>query len=262
MTETLFPTAWPEILYWGRGVQNRTPVHVHPFFQLEIGIAGHIHGTDGDKPFAIGPEECRLFAPEEPHGFHGGSEKLDFASLKFRFPDFSYTTRNNNVTARLLDNIVKLLPDNAAAPATNSPQLHLLAGQLYLLLLELHRETPPAGNETPPLLRRISATVMQRGYSINVNLLADELHLTLSQLKYRFQLENNTDSPHLKDYIDSLLTFAARRHLAYSQLRPGAIAELLHFPDVYTFSRFFKRRTGLTPTAFRRQHQSCHTKGE
>lgn len=254
MMGPIFPAAWPEILYWGRGGQNLTPEHIHPFFQLEIGISGVLRGADSRGPFTIGPGECRLFAPEEPHGFHGNGGMLDYASLKFRFPKFTFTPRNDRVTAALLERIVALLPAGPIPPGQDAERLHLLAGELYLLLLELHRDAPPAADAPPALLRRINAAVLQQGYRLNVSLLADELGLSLSQLKYRFQLENNTASPHLKDYIDSLLTFAARRHLEYSALRPGEIAELLRFPDVYTFSRFFKRRTGMTPSEFRRQH--------
>ena len=261
MTETLFPSAWPEILYWGRGGQNLTPEHIHPFFQLEIGIAGVLRGTDRGGVFTIGPGECRLFAPEEPHSFHGNGGALDYASLKFRFPKFSFTLRNDRVTTELLRRIVALLPAGPLPPSQDAERLHLLAGELYLLLLELHRDTPPAADAPPALLRRINEAVLQQGYRLNVNLLADKLGLSLSQLKYRFRLENNTASPHLKDYLDSLLTFAARRHLEYSDLRPGAIASLLKFPDVYTFSRFFKRRTGMTPSEFRRQHTAAPNSG-
>ena len=261
MTETLFPSAWPEILYWGRGGQNLTPEHIHPFFQLEIGIAGVLRGTDRHGVFTIGPGECRLFAPEEPHSFHGNGGALDYASLKFRFPKFPFTLRNDRITAELLRRIVALLPAGPLPPGQDAERLHLLAGELYLLLLELHRDTPPAADTPPALLRRINAEVLQQGYRLNVNLLADKLGLSLSQLKYRFHLENNTASPHLKDYIDSLLTFAARRHLEYSALRPGEIASLLKFPDVYTFSRFFKRRTGMTPSEFRRQHTAAPNSG-
>ena len=45
----------------------------------------------------------------------------------------------------------------------------------------------------------------------------------------------------------------ARLLLAESSLSVGMIAEALGFRDVFFFSRQFRQRTGLTPTAYRKQ---------
>ncbi len=258
----LFPEAWPEILYWGRGGSNHAPPHVHSFFQLEIGIRGVFRGISDDDAFEIGPGDCWLIAPEELHGFRESGGEFEFVSIKFNFPNFTFHRRNTAVTAQLAANIVSLLSGAAPTPFPDASYLRLLSGQIYLLLQELHRDAKARASEAPPLLRAIAEAVLRRGYKLNVNLLADELKLTLSQLKYQFRKANNTASPNLKHYLDSLLIFAAGNHLRYSDLKPGAIAQLLNFPDVYTFSRFFKHRTGLTPRAFRSLHHDRSDAGE
>lgn len=258
----LFPEVWPEILYWGRGSSNQASPHVHSFFQLEIGIRGAFRGIGAGEVFEIGPGDCWLIAPEELHGFREVERPFEFVSIKFNFPRFSFRHENNAVTARLAANLVELLPETAPPPFSDDARLRLLNGQLYLLLEELHRNAGPPKKATPPLLRTIAEAVLRRGYRLNVNLLADELNLTLSQLKYQFQKVNHTASPNLKHYLDSLLIFAAGNHLRYSDLKPGAIAQMLNFPDVYTFSRFFKHRTGRTPRDFRRQHAARADAGE
>lgn len=250
MSNAFFPDDLPEILYWGRGSKNLIASHVHPYFQLEAVISGYLYGEDVHGEFSIGPGQCRLFAPGVPHRFTRNSGDLDFVSIRFRFPAFSVANRpNDGIIGTLLKNMLRFLPRGNNADAV---QLHLLAGQLYLLLFELHRGGAAGDERDSELPRRIRTEVMENGHRLNVNLLAEKLGLTLSQLKYRFQKTNRTDSPNLKHYIDSLLIAAAKRHLEYSDLRIGAIAKLLQFTDYYTFSRFFKHRTGMTPGKYRR----------
>jgi AraC-like DNA-binding protein len=45
----------------------------------------------------------------------------------------------------------------------------------------------------------------------------------------------------------------ARKYLAHSSLSIAAVAERLHFSETAAFTRHFKRHTGMTPRAFRRQ---------
>lgn len=251
----LFPGELPEILHWGRGRANTAPLHVHSFFQLELGIRGRFLGLGAKRCVTIGPGDCHLIAPEEPHGFRELGESFEFISIKFNFPAFRVEPKCDGVTRQLAANLIALLPEQTPPQFTDPARMRLLSGQLYLLLLELSGDAPPPPADPPELLRRISAEVLHDGYRLNVNLLADRLGLTLSQLKYQFRKVNNSASPNLKSHLDSIIIFAAGNHLRYSGLPPGEIARLLNFPDVHTFSRFFKHRTGETPGAFRRRTQ-------
>ncbi len=256
----LFPSELPEILHWGRGRANTVPVHVHSFFQLELGIRGRFLGLGAKRCVTIGPGDCHLIAPEEPHGFRELGESFEFISIKFNFPAFRVTPKCDGVTRQLAANLIALLPEQTPPQFIDAARMRLLSGQLYLLLLELSDDAPTTPPEPPELLRRISAAVLHDGYRLNVNLLADQLGLTLSQLKYQFRKANNSASPNLKSHLDSIIVFAAGNHLRYSGLSSGEIARLLNFPDVHTFSRFFKHRTGLTPGAYRRQSAECGEK--
>ncbi len=46
---------------------------------------------------------------------------------------------------------------------------------------------------------------------------------------------------------------AAGQQLRRSSLSVGEIADLLGFPDISSFSRVFKTRVGISPSAFREQ---------
>jgi AraC-like DNA-binding protein len=61
------------------------------------------------------------------------------------------------------------------------------------------------------------------------------------------------------EMISDRLLLEAKRQLTYSNTSSAAIAYDLGFNDAAYFSRFFKRRTGLSPSEFRRSHAGRHT---
>lgn len=54
-----------------------------------------------------------------------------------------------------------------------------------------------------------------------------------------------------KRYIDERVALEARRELAHGPLTVAAVAARLGFADASDFTKFFRQRTGTTPTAFR-----------
>lgn len=61
------------------------------------------------------------------------------------------------------------------------------------------------------------------------------------------------------DLVQSRLTLEAQRHLIYTPSSAAQIAQQLGFDDPAYFSRFFKRRTGMTPGAYREAQSSGST---
>lgn len=62
----------------------------------------------------------------------------------------------------------------------------------------------------------------------------------------------------LKTYIDEKRGEVAKRLLAFSDLPISAIADQLDFPDVFSFSHFFKRKTDHSPREFREAANAPH----
>lgn len=56
-----------------------------------------------------------------------------------------------------------------------------------------------------------------------------------------------------KRFIDDRLVLEAKRLLLHTDLSGTGVGERLGFPEGTLFTRFFRRRTGETPTAFRRR---------
>lgn len=61
-----------------------------------------------------------------------------------------------------------------------------------------------------------------------------------------------------KDAIDRRVALEAQRLLVHSTLTSVAIGELLGFSEPTNFVKFFRRRIGTTPEAFRRAHRLQH----
>ncbi|MCW3492622.1 helix-turn-helix domain-containing protein [Microbacterium sp. SSM24] len=57
-----------------------------------------------------------------------------------------------------------------------------------------------------------------------------------------------------KEFIDRRLYLEARRLIAYTDDAVGSIAVSLGFDDATNFTKFFRQRSGATPTQFRSEH--------
>ncbi|PUV23998.1 AraC family transcriptional regulator [Sphingobacterium athyrii] len=76
----------------------------------------------------------------------------------------------------------------------------------------------------------------------------DKLNLSASQLYKIFKRKGHI-SP--SSYLNELLLQEAKFLLSDSENNIGEIADKLSFSDIHTFSTYFKKQTGLSPSAFR-----------
>jgi AraC-like DNA-binding protein len=81
-----------------------------------------------------------------------------------------------------------------------------------------------------------------------VRKIADELNLTASHLN--FLVKKYTGHTALF-HINEKLVLEAKSLLTHTDLQVSEIADLLQFNEANYFNRFFKKMTGLTPTAYR-----------
>ncbi|QFU16976.1 helix-turn-helix domain-containing protein [Microvirga thermotolerans] len=135
-------------------------------------------------------------------------------------------------------------------------RLGAVEAHLALLLIALHRlqgaakeAAPNARNRALDHLMRFRRLVDEEFRSHKpVEAYARRLGLTASHL-------NRLCREHLGetalDVIHGRLALEARRYLTFTSLSAKEVALALAFEDPAYFTRFFKRRTGLTPTGFR-----------
>lgn len=124
-----------------------------------------------------------------------------------------------------------------------------LCGQIWLLLAALDRHS---GQSTPDYVMQ-AVNWMHTNYADNISLttLARELNLDRSYFSTLFR-KHMGKSP--QQYLIDLRLEKAILLMREHHYRAGDAALATGHPDVNSFSRMFKRRYGLSPTAYLKQH--------
>ena len=78
---------------------------------------------------------------------------------------------------------------------------------------------------------------------------ADKLYLTP---KYLSKLIKSVSGKSAHEWIDSFVILEAKNLLKYSDMSIKSIVYYLNFPNQTTFYRFFKTKTGMTPSEYRK----------
>ncbi len=89
---------------------------------------------------------------------------------------------------------------------------------------------------------------------ISLDMIADQFHYSKFYIAKKFHSAYGVS---LIKYCNSLRLEFAKEKLAEG-LPPSRVAELLFFPDVYSFSRFFRIQSGMSPSAYLDWRQSGH----
>lgn len=83
----------------------------------------------------------------------------------------------------------------------------------------------------------------------NLSFYADKLFLTP---KYLSKLIKSVSGKSAHEWIDSFVILEAKNLLKYSDMSIKSIVYELNFPNQTTFYRFFKTKTGMTPSEYRK----------
>jgi AraC family transcriptional activator of pobA len=133
--------------------------------------------------------------------------------------------------------------------------IRTLIAQLLLAMLRgsrFHVEASPYSSQDLRLVenlrRRIGASLAE---APTVGDLAAELGVTAARLNAACRRIAGCSTLHL---LHAALLAEAKRALLYTEQPVSEVAYSLGFEDPAYFSRFFSRRTGRTPSAFRAQH--------
>ncbi len=126
--------------------------------------------------------------------------------------------------------------------------------ELFLGVVKLHIRRHADKNPIPASEMYVRAAVnyitANLSQPIRVENLTDYLGISQSYL-FRVFKEQLGESP--KQYILSQRLLYAKKLLAESDLSVTQVANSVGFPDIFSFSRFFLTKTGLSPQSFRKQ---------
>jgi AraC-like DNA-binding protein len=127
---------------------------------------------------------------------------------------------------------------------------HIIAAQTSQIVARVLAAIQKKQGTTDKAIHRACCRILEQSeQAIDFEALAGELGMSLSGFRKRFQ--QGTGLPP-GQYQQQIRLNKAGELLRQTNLSIGTIAEQLGFDNIYYFSRLFKKKTGLSPTEFRK----------
>lgn len=237
---------------WGPGVRDHFLIHHVLSGQGTYRVGETSFSLKAGDTFLVYPNTEVYYEADRDNpweyywvGFAGGDAKLllDRTSFTPEHPVIS-----SDFGGSLKDALLEIYSSRGKSTASQVR----MTGKLYLVLSLLISKAPSRPkNENGPLryLRRAEQFIAYN-YSRPINLeeLADYLNVSRSSL-YRVFMQYLGESP--KEYLERLRIRRACELLRETDLSVGAVAISAGYGDSLYFSKAFRKRKGMTPTAFR-----------
>lgn len=170
-------------------------------------------------------------------------------------PCIILSDEEKEVAGRYLDlfsHVVKssLIYKRECVSSLVSSLFYLAGGALEKRIAAAGRSAPCVKGRGVELLEAFIRLVAEYHTSErSIRFYAEKLFLTP---KYLARVIRDTSGRTASDWIDSYVLLEARNMLKYSGMTIKEIVAGLNFPDVPSFSRFFRSRTGMTPAQYRK----------
>lgn len=222
-------------------------MHAHPCWQLELVISGRVSIDVAGAGFRLGPGAGLLIPPGRAHRlvYHDDTRYLSVKFTLAQGGQLDELPTSDGAIAAMIATLHRLLPAAGEPP----PPRALAIGHLLAALVAL-RGVATMAPGADPLVTRI-AELVDHGLDpgLTVAALARRCGCPASRLSARFR---QATGQALKSWLDQRRAETAANLLAYSGQNLTAIAATLAFPDLFAFSRFFKRVSGQSPRDYRR----------
>ncbi len=235
---------------------TRVSRHTHDFWQIEWIGCGQAEFSleSGDRKITAG--QSLLIAPGKKHGIRY-PEQTEYLSIKFVLANESDALPGlvgglgDAYFSRIMGTLHDLLPKGEFLPhATRARTERLLDGLLSGLddTVALSENEKAKKHSLQPAARVFALLDASAIPPRSVKMLARQLGYTPNYLASTFLKRTGTS---LKRILDRESHRRACALLAYSEKSIGEIAEELDYPDIFGFSRFFKRMSGVSPKSYR-----------
>jgi AraC-like DNA-binding protein len=243
----------PEInlLYTDYGVSSEKlvfPRASHNFWQMEFILEGTTFVDVGKSQITLSEKQIIIIPPGIKHNFVYSAPRKTW-SFKFnQSPAFVDDLEvlilpdSNDASKTLCHVFFQLLTDYQKIPVNLYPTFEYLIGGLLVMN---YAKTENEKNMPKWAIAAREFIAVNIEENINLEDLGRHLNYTRVHLSRLCKKQLNMK---LKDFFDHEKANIARKKLLYSHKSISEIAEETGFNDVYGFSRFYKRVTGLTPS--------------
>lgn len=253
-----------EILFWGHGPgrkNEKIALHKHGFTQIEIMLNGRRRCKNAEDDIQLTAGEIIVVPMNVEHCFFEHSSDLEYLSFKiqsdeeYSMPSRLFKVSNDLFVHWVINNFREIIRNHKYSVSPASFEImHVLLSAL-MEHLKVNNQLRPE----PPLLHEIRQNIARYGARCNVNVLAEELGMNVYKFRRKFRKAMLELAPGARfsspqQFIKNELLSSAIKHLCGSDVSIGELSDMLHFNNVYTFSRFFKNNTGLAPGAYRKKH--------
>lgn len=232
-------------------IRARRVTHAHAFWQLEYIVSGTVEIKSGRNKFKAGTDDCVLIPPGCPHCFIYDNNSQSSWSIKFcteiatppeKILVLKKYEHSLNIRRLLLAELSK---------HSFSGESFMVIESLTGLLAELELQTRQSGSTELTIIDQVRMFVNNKaGKRVTVN---DAAVFAGTSRNHLSSLFHKTTGMKLKAFIDQQRIETACKMLHYSNLKVVEIAAIMEFPDVFSFSRFFFRNSGLYPNKYRQQ---------
>jgi AraC-like DNA-binding protein len=218
---------------------SHTGHHQHAFWQLDHCAAGSFSVALASGTLRLRPGHGILLPPGTPHDFRY-PRGARYVSWKF-----TWEGRAGDAAVLLADQPgwIGVAQALAADPIAGAVP-HLLAAAMHLA----GASAPVPSADFAAAVQRHLTTIPPAEWSVAA--VAQALGLTPGHASSRFRAERGVA---LKRWLDTRRAEQAAALLVAADRSIADIATACGFPDAFTFSRFFRRVTGESPSAFRKR---------
>jgi AraC-like DNA-binding protein len=214
---------------------------------------------EGDL-FIVFPGEWHRYQPDCTTGWDEYWVEFDGEQARRIMHNEALSLKNPVLHIGADDQILRLFIEIAEATQTQPPGFeHIIAAQTSLIVaytLARLRCSSAEARAMETLIRKARLHILKNAEtSIDFQSLARKLGISYSALRHRFKQITGLPPG---QYQTQIRLHKARLLLSNSPLTVAEISDQLGFESIYYFSRLFKKKTGISPTAFRRDRQTRH----
>lgn len=229
----------------------RVRPHRHDYWQLQW-VDGPWVFLAGSEKLMLSKNHLVLIPPGVLHGFEHVGKGETYGSILFQRPTEKWSGETLVIKGgKFIKAWIRCAEELVRAGSGRSSPL-VMAPLIDALFAFQTAERPSPGE--PALVKRARAYVESHpGSSLTVQGMAEFLGLNRTYLTGVFK---KTTGQTVKHYIDQYRLGLAKGMLRFGDFSISQVADQLGYPDVFTFSKFFKKHANVTPSDYRKGRAS------